>query len=451
MLHDNKAATATVGQVTGVDYYCDGTADEVQINAAITAVNALGGGTVLIKEGTYDIAATIDLLSNVSLFGEGWGTILKATTNLNDEILLADNKNGILIADLAVDGNTANNASTVCVQIGTTVNASYNVFVQRCHLYDAGSDAFRIRKSYRVWATDNYVTGAGAAGIALGNISYQCFVHRNLVSSCTTTGIYSNGSSGSENYQLSIQDNFSVTNTQHGILLDYTDDSLIVGNLCQGNDSGNAATYDGIKLTNSDNNLIDDNRCTENDNYELNVASGSGNTVGGGNLLEGTDHENCFNDGATNTRTPTVDVPYIHDSTDANASVSNLGDHLTISCTDNQDVPVRFNFTAPRNLQQVVTANIRVASPCTGGTTLRWSCTTDFAGPGEVYNVESDSIAINSTTLAINTIKAIDLAAAFTGLDANDSVGVVFQRDGTDVADDLGAVLHILSFQLRYV
>lgn len=47
-------AFTTVG-TANADYITDGTADEVQIQAAIDAVNAAGGGVVYIKEGTYSI------------------------------------------------------------------------------------------------------------------------------------------------------------------------------------------------------------------------------------------------------------------------------------------------------------------------------------------------------------------------------------------------------------
>src|SRR5215218_8166297 len=64
---------------SGNDYTCDGTADNVEIQAAINAAAAAGGGTVLIRRGTYSLAAGLTLTSNLTLCGEGRGaTILKA-------------------------------------------------------------------------------------------------------------------------------------------------------------------------------------------------------------------------------------------------------------------------------------------------------------------------------------------------------------------------------------
>lgn len=58
------AATDTpAAQKANADYVCDGTADDVQIQAAIDAVaqNPSGGGEVVLLQGTYSIAATISV------------------------------------------------------------------------------------------------------------------------------------------------------------------------------------------------------------------------------------------------------------------------------------------------------------------------------------------------------------------------------------------------------
>lgn len=156
-------------------------------------------------------------------------------------------------------------------------------------------------------------------------------------------------------------------------------------------------------------------------------------------------------DGGANTQTPTVEVPYILDDTDANATKSNIGDHLTISCADNQAVSVRFNFPVPFGLLQVIDANLYVLSPCGGGTVMRWNVATDFATKDEDYNVHSDSIAATDTTLAANKFEALDLKDALTGVAGGDRVGVTFQREGNHANDTLGDVLHVHSFVLRYI
>lgn len=80
---DNKQFKVfyTVGS-TNADYITDGTADDVQIQQAIDAANAAGGGTVFIKEGTYSVASPIVLNSNVQLIGAGRGNTVLTTTTL---------------------------------------------------------------------------------------------------------------------------------------------------------------------------------------------------------------------------------------------------------------------------------------------------------------------------------------------------------------------------------
>lgn len=64
-------ASALVKSYAG--FVCDGVADDVQINAALSS----GAARVFLPEGTYVIAGTILVPSNTELFGAGPGTIIK--------------------------------------------------------------------------------------------------------------------------------------------------------------------------------------------------------------------------------------------------------------------------------------------------------------------------------------------------------------------------------------
>ena len=74
--------TSTAGWTAAdCDYLCDGTADQTEINAAITALPATGG-EVVILDGTYNITAKINVTKdNVSIRGNGNATILKRMFN----------------------------------------------------------------------------------------------------------------------------------------------------------------------------------------------------------------------------------------------------------------------------------------------------------------------------------------------------------------------------------
>ena len=58
------------------DYVCDGTDDQEEINQAISDLPASGGRVVLL-EGTYTISGTINVSNNVTLEGQGGGSLIK--------------------------------------------------------------------------------------------------------------------------------------------------------------------------------------------------------------------------------------------------------------------------------------------------------------------------------------------------------------------------------------
>ena len=69
---DVVVALAGSPEAATADFVCDGTGDEVEINAAIAAVGAAGGGTVHLAAGAYVTNAPIEIIdSNVSIAGAG--------------------------------------------------------------------------------------------------------------------------------------------------------------------------------------------------------------------------------------------------------------------------------------------------------------------------------------------------------------------------------------------
>lgn len=100
----------TVGS-TDADYITDGTADDVQIQAAIDALP--NGGTVFLKQGTYNIAAPIVIATEkgLHLTGSGYGSILHAVNSLNDNIIEFNPSSAGVWAKFShfkIEGNCAN-------------------------------------------------------------------------------------------------------------------------------------------------------------------------------------------------------------------------------------------------------------------------------------------------------------------------------------------------------
>lgn len=125
----------TVGPTASDDYVTDGTADEVQINQAITDANSAGGGTVFLKPGIYTIAAAVSLLSNVWLLGSGMTTtiIKKVASASSIAGIQVISRTNFYIADLKIDGNRPNGATGRGLNIATSSNG----LVERVYLIDA--------------------------------------------------------------------------------------------------------------------------------------------------------------------------------------------------------------------------------------------------------------------------------------------------------------------------
>ncbi len=221
--------TSTAGWTSAdCDYLCDGTADQTEINAAITALPATGG-EVVILDGTYNITAKIDVTKdNVSIRGNGNATILKRMFNssVSEGVITLTSRSGCKIQGLQIDGNKA------------TYTASYNYGI---YLTSSSSD--------------NTITGN-----TCNNNSYGIFLDSS--SNNTITGNTCN-------------------NNDFGIRLNSSsNENTVTGNTCNNN------SY-GIYLSSSSNNTITGNTCNNND-FGIRLYSSSNNTITGNTCIRGT-------------------------------------------------------------------------------------------------------------------------------------------------------------------
>ena len=105
----NTSAGYTADQC---DYLCDGTDDQVEINAAIAALPATGGKIVLL-DGAYNITANITVnRANVELCGTTASQLTFANTNSNINISITTDN--CTVHDLTLIGSqTANNRNVI--------------------------------------------------------------------------------------------------------------------------------------------------------------------------------------------------------------------------------------------------------------------------------------------------------------------------------------------------
>lgn len=114
------------------DHVCDGTADQVEIQAAHDALPA-GGGELRLSEGTFNLSGSVTLSKFVAVTGMGWSSVLRAANGLNAPLIdFADAVSGglsVRIAHLKLDGNGPNQTAGACIRAR---GAIYSVFD---HLY----------------------------------------------------------------------------------------------------------------------------------------------------------------------------------------------------------------------------------------------------------------------------------------------------------------------------
>ncbi len=189
------AVTLTVGasnaldtDSTHYDYFCDGTADEVQINLAVAAIPA-AGGRILLSEGLFTVAAAIVCAkSNVVIEGQGTGTEITIANAADVDIIqLGDGAtpfSGIVVRNLMIDGNMANQTAGFSNGINIRVNVSDSV-IEGCWIQNTGACNITDNGLNRNMIYNNYCDTT-KSGSSCGNIEGFSTNGRCLDNTCLT-------------------------------------------------------------------------------------------------------------------------------------------------------------------------------------------------------------------------------------------------------------------------
>ncbi|MHB8276352.1 MAG: right-handed parallel beta-helix repeat-containing protein [Candidatus Humimicrobiaceae bacterium] len=90
-------AFAVVSLTPGSQYYCDGIADNIQIQQALDDCYTAGGGIVHLKVGTYSLSKYISVPDYVTLEGEGDTTLLKlADDSINATVTIPFERGAVI-------------------------------------------------------------------------------------------------------------------------------------------------------------------------------------------------------------------------------------------------------------------------------------------------------------------------------------------------------------------
>lgn len=317
-----RAARFTVGTSTAgwtakdCDYLCDGTADDVEINAAIQALPSTGG-EIVILDGTYNITAAIAMnKDNVKLSGNGAATILKrmwGSLGTQGVITISAPNGGCCVENLCVDGNkeTYTGGDNQGIFLNSS-SGSNNIIKGNICNNNSGNGIFAASSDCTV--ADN-ICNDNSRGINLTGDIYN--VVGNVCNYNSTCGIYFNGDDGN------VVGNVCNGNTGYGIHSASGRYASIIGNTCNDNSSngmhlygiqscavtGNACAsnaVNGILLTAGYYNAISGNLCNVNGSSGIIQSGNSSRNTITGNACYGNGTDGIYISGDMNTVTGNV-------------------------------------------------------------------------------------------------------------------------------------------------
>jgi hypothetical protein len=150
------------------------TENTAAINAAITAANLAGGGTVFLPEGNFTVVNTatsdaIVMASNVRLMGAGIeATTLTLGNSQNAQVISISSDNDVEVCDLSIDGNRANQTTQVHgIRLAETTRCIIrNVKISNAEHYGIGAQGGTLKD---VTIRDVAILNVGGDGIDFKN------------------------------------------------------------------------------------------------------------------------------------------------------------------------------------------------------------------------------------------------------------------------------------------
>ena len=168
----------------------DSSGDYTDIQTAIDNTPTTGG-KIIIKEGTYDITASILPVSNLIIAGVGTASIIRATASIGSMFFLSS-KSNVTIQNLYL--NCDSNATRGVDSIGSREVKILDSSITGSTSYVMYFDGTDSNLPTRITISNNILTNGGI-GVHLDNTS-DCVVSNNFVDTIGTLGIRSENSSG---------------------------------------------------------------------------------------------------------------------------------------------------------------------------------------------------------------------------------------------------------------
>jgi parallel beta-helix repeat protein len=265
------------------DYVCDGVADQDEINAAINALPT-SGGRVLLLEGTYNISGTITILKNyVTLEGQGAGTKLFLVNGANCHAIQVGNGStaleGIRIANLRIDGNKANQTTSVhgIYFYGASGYLITKSGIENCIVENCANTGIYLYYSNNNIIAENQANSNWGAGI------YLYYSNNNVITGNQTNSTYYYGIYLISSNNNIIAENQAISNRIDGFYIYLANNNIIIGNQVNSTTNGS-----GMGILHSSYNIVIGNECQGNNGYGINiVGSNSNNNLVVKNYLTG--------------------------------------------------------------------------------------------------------------------------------------------------------------------
>lgn len=286
--------TSTAGWTAAdVDYLCDGTADDVEINAAIQALPSIGG-EIMLLDGRYNI--TIPILLNkgcITLTGNGKSTVLNRMFDSEfasgGSMILISSHNNIL-QDFIIEGNKEDYTGTgnfgiYCGSCNNTIrhivcsnnylgiyiskNSNDNMITNNIWEYN-DSIGIEIHGNNNT-ITGNVCNGNIHEGIGSGISAYDG--SWNIITENICNNNQEGIQSGIQSVGNTIEGNICKANSDCGIGI-RSCNTTIIGNTCCDN-------HIGVSVMGSKNNVLGNNIIHNNSRYGIYIYIGSGHTITG--------------------------------------------------------------------------------------------------------------------------------------------------------------------------
>jgi len=239
------ASDASALSKAQADYVCDGTADNVEIQAAIDALPAVGG-CVYLTEGTYVLIARVVInIDNVSLVGSGWDTELMTDTLLEGTdhglVYWAAGVSNILIRDMKVNANAKARYALGSEELA---GAAYNITIENVYALDGTDDTISIGTTEGFHIVNNLIERSAGKKVAayfsvieIESDSCDGIISHNIIDGGMAlaggemlVGVALHPAMGHDISDIIISNNIIQT-VSSGVIIEYSDNVVITNNI----------------------------------------------------------------------------------------------------------------------------------------------------------------------------------------------------------------------------